>query len=38
MIKGFGPLFFLYVKHGNKMLDFSMNIGYNYSENKIKGS
>lgn len=36
MIKGFGPLFFLYVKHRNKMLDFSMNIDYNYSENKIK--
>lgn len=36
MIKGFGPLFFLYVKHRNKRLDFSMNIDYNYSENKIK--
>lgn len=36
MIKGFGPLFFLYVKHENKMLDFSMNIDYNYSENKVK--
>lgn len=36
MIKGFGPLFFLYVKHKNKILDFSIDIDYNYSENKIK--